>query len=101
MTLNARAQCCQGAARLLAERQAGMLTVLKEGVPGFAAIRHLTIRFQSLLRHHNETKLDRWLDDAKDCGIPASGMANTIRETATTMITSTAITQCNSMRPPP
>ncbi len=40
-------------------------------MPGFAAIRHLAIRFQSLLRHHNGTKLDRWLDDAKECGIPA------------------------------
>jgi transposase len=48
-----------------------MLTVLKEEVPGFAAMRHLAIRFQSLLRHHNETKLDPWLDDAKACGIPA------------------------------
>jgi transposase len=57
--------------RLLTERQVGMLTVLKEEVPGVAAIRHLAIRFQSLLRHHDETKLDRCLDDAKDCGIPA------------------------------
>ena len=48
-----------------------MPTVFKEEVPGLAAIRHLAIRFQSLLRHHNETKLDRWLDDAKNCGIPA------------------------------
>ena len=48
-----------------------MLTALNEDVPGFKAIRHLAIRFQSLLRHHNETNLDQWLDDAKDCGIPA------------------------------
>lgn len=34
-------------------------------------IRHLAIRFQNLLRGHNETMLDRWLDDAKGCGIPA------------------------------
>ena len=60
------------ARRLLTQRQVGMLTVLKEEVPGFAAIRHLAIRFQSLLRHHNEPKLDRWLDDAKDCGIPVN-----------------------------
>jgi Transposase/Putative ATPase subunit of terminase (gpP-like) len=56
--------------RQLTERQVGMLTVLKEDVPGFAAIRHLAIRFQNLLRGHNETTLDRWLDDAEDCGIP-------------------------------
>lgn len=24
-----------------------------------------------MLGHHDATKLDRWLDDAKDCGIPA------------------------------
>ena len=57
--------------RLVTERQVAMLTVLKEEVPGFAAIRHLAIRFQSLLRYHNGTKLDRWLDDANKCGIPA------------------------------
>ena len=57
--------------RLLTERQVGMLTVLKEEVPDFAVIRHLAIRFHSMLRHHNGTKLDRWLDDPKDCGIPA------------------------------
>ena len=43
--------------RLLTERQVVMLTVLKEDVPGFAAIRHLAIRFQSLLRHHKERSL--------------------------------------------
>ncbi len=57
--------------RLLTERQLGMLTSLKEEVLGFAAIRHLAIRFQSLLRQRNETKLDRWLDDAQDCSISA------------------------------
>ena len=65
------AAICMKPRRLLTERQGAMLTVLKEDVPGFAAIRHLAIRFQSLLRHHNGTKLDRWLDDAKECGIPA------------------------------
>jgi transposase len=34
-------------------------------------IRHLAIRFQTLLRHHDEKKLEQWLDDAKGCGIPA------------------------------
>jgi hypothetical protein len=57
--------------RLLTERQVGMPLALREEVPGFAAMRHLAIRFQSLLRHHHETKLDRWLDDAKGCGVPA------------------------------
>lgn len=65
------AAICMKPRPLLTERQIGMLTVLKEDVPGFAAIRHLAIRFQSLLRHHRETDLDRWLDDAKACGIPA------------------------------
>ena len=65
------AAICMKPRRLLTERQIGMLAVLKEEVPGFAATRHLAIRFQSLLRHHNETQLDRWLDDAKDCGIPS------------------------------
>jgi hypothetical protein len=31
-----------------------MLTVLKEEVAGFPAMRHLAIRFQSLPPHHNE-----------------------------------------------
>jgi transposase len=57
--------------RQLTERQVGILTVLKEDVPGFAAIHRLAIRFQNLLRGHNETTLDRWPNDAKDCGIPA------------------------------
>jgi hypothetical protein len=65
------AAICMKPRRLLTERQVGMLTVLKEEVPGFAALRHLAIRFQSLLRRRNEAKLDRWLDDARDCGIPA------------------------------
>ena len=65
------AAICMKPRPLLTERQVAMLTVLKEEVPGFAAIRHLAIRFQSLLRQHDGTKLDRWLDDAKDCGIPA------------------------------
>jgi hypothetical protein len=65
------AAICMKPRRVLTERQDKMLTVLKEAVVGFAAIRHLAIRFQSLLRHHNEPKFDRWLDDAKDCGIPA------------------------------
>jgi transposase len=57
--------------QLMTERQVGVLTILQEDVPGFAAIRHLAIRFQNLLRHHNEAKLDQWLDDAKNCDIPA------------------------------
>jgi transposase len=48
-----------------------MLATLESEVQGFAVIRHLAIRFQTLLRHRDETKLERWLDDAKDCGIPA------------------------------
>src|SRR5271166_6364136 len=48
-----------------------MLAVLKDEVPGFAVLRRLAIRFQSLLRHHDEKKLEQWLDDDKGCGIPA------------------------------
>ena len=39
---------CMEPRRLLTEHQVVMLTVLKEDVPGFAAIRHLAIRFHSL-----------------------------------------------------
>jgi hypothetical protein len=67
----AAAAICMKPPRLPTERQVRMHTVLKEGAPGSAGIRHLTIRFQSLMRHPDETKLDRWLDDAKDCRIPA------------------------------
>jgi hypothetical protein len=45
--------------------------VLKQEVPGFAVIRRLAIRFQSLLRRRDEKKLEPWLTDAKGCGIPA------------------------------
>ena len=48
-----------------------MLAVLKQEAPGFAVIRRLAIRFQSLLRHRDEKKLEPWLTDAKGCGIPA------------------------------
>ena len=48
-----------------------MLAVLKNDVPGFTIIRRLAIRFQSVLRHHKEKKLEEWLDDAKSCGVPA------------------------------
>ena len=48
-----------------------MLAALKQEVPGFAVIRRLAIRFQSLLRHRDEKKLEPWLTDAKGCGIPA------------------------------
>ena len=44
------AAICMKPRPLLTERQAGMLTVLKDEVPGFAVIRRLAIRFQSLLR---------------------------------------------------
>ena len=56
---------------LLTERQLVMLAVLKNEVPGFAVIRRLAIRFQSLLRYRDETKLEPWLTAAKGCGIPA------------------------------
>ena len=48
-----------------------MLAVLKDNVPGFAVIRRLAIRFQSLLLHRDEKKLEPWLADAKACGISA------------------------------
>jgi hypothetical protein len=58
ISLVVAAAICMKPRRLLTERQVAILTVLKEDVPGLAAIRHLAIRF-------------RWLDDAKECGIPA------------------------------
>ena len=60
---------CMKPRPLLTERQVGMLAVLKNEVPGFAAIRRLAIRFQCLLRHRDEKKLEPWLSDAKTCGI--------------------------------
>ena len=65
------AAICMKPRPLLTERQVGMLAVLKHEVPGFAVIRRLAIRFQSLLRRRDERKLEPWLTDAKDCGIPA------------------------------
>jgi len=57
-----------------------MLAVLKNEVRGFAVIRRLAIRFQSLLRQHDETKFEKWLDDARGCGIPAIvNFARTLR----------------------
>jgi transposase len=56
---------------LLNARQAKMLAELKEKVTGFSLIRYLAIRFQSLLRGRDVTKLERWLVDTKSCGIPA------------------------------
>ena len=65
------AAICMKPRPLLTERQVGMLAVLKDEVPGFAVIRRLAIRFQSLLRRRDEKKLEPWLTDAKGCGIPA------------------------------
>jgi transposase len=65
------AAICMKPRPLLTERHVGMLAVLKQEVPGFAVIRRLAIRFQSLLRHRDEKKLEPWLTDAKGCGIPA------------------------------
>jgi len=65
------AAICMKPRPLLTERQIGMLAVLKNEVPGFGVIRRLAIRFQSLLRYHDERKLEQWLDDARGCGIPA------------------------------
>ena len=65
------AAICMKPRPLLTERQVGMLAVLKDDVPGFAVIRRLAIRFQSLLRHRDEKKLEPWLADAKACGISA------------------------------
>jgi transposase len=64
------AAICMKPRPLLTERQVGMLAVLKNEVAGFAVIRRLAIRFQSLLRHRDEKKLEPWLTDAKGCGIP-------------------------------
>ena len=47
-----------------------MLAVLKHEVPGFAVMRRLAIRFQSLLRNRDEKKLGLWLTEAQGCGIP-------------------------------
>jgi hypothetical protein len=65
------AAICMKPRPLLTERQIGMLAALKEDVPGFVLLRRLAIRFRSLLRHCNETKLEDWLINAKECGITA------------------------------
>jgi transposase len=57
--------------RLLTTRQVGMPEVLTDEVAGFAVVRRLAVRFQALLRHRNESRLGRWIEDAEDCGIPA------------------------------
>lgn len=48
-----------------------MLEALKEDVAEFLVMRSLGLRFQGLLRHRDARKLERWIVDAKGCGIPA------------------------------
>ena len=56
---------------MLTARQIGMLEVLKEKVPGFIAMRRLTMRFRGVLRGKDVGKLDGWIGDARNCGIPS------------------------------
>lgn len=67
----AAAAICMKPRPLLTTRQVGMLEVRKDEVAGFAVMRRLALRFQALLRSHDESRLDRWIDDAKDCMTPA------------------------------
>jgi hypothetical protein len=57
---------------LLTERQVGILAVLKNEVPGFAVIRRLAIRFQSLLRNRDEKKLEHGSTTPRDAAFQLS-----------------------------
>lgn len=56
---------------MLTARQAEILKVLKETVPGFTTMRSLAMRFRGLLRGKDVGKLYGWINDARNCDIPS------------------------------
>ncbi len=48
-----------------------MLEALKKTVPGFTVMRNLAMRFRGLLRGDDVGKLNGWINDAQNCGIPS------------------------------
>jgi transposase len=65
------AMLCMKPRPLLTPRQMAALDALKDKVPGFSAMRSLSLRFQALLRSGNGERLDGWIADATKCGIRA------------------------------
>lgn len=53
----------------LTQQQAEKVDRLKASLPNFAVMRRLAMRFRSILRGHDPTKLDGWLKDARETGL--------------------------------
>lgn len=62
---------CMAPRPKLTERQASRVDLLKEQLPGFAAMRQLAMRFRGILRGKDPAKLDTWLADVRHSGLHA------------------------------
>src|SRR5271165_5151741 len=56
---------------MLTQHQAEKVDVLKRELPIFACMRSLAMRFRGLLRGNDLNALDKWIRDARGCGIHA------------------------------
>ena len=56
---------------MLTQHQAEKVDVLKQELPIFACMRSLAMRFRGLLRGNDLNALDKWIRDARGCGIHA------------------------------
>jgi transposase len=54
---------------MLTPAQAAKVAALKKASPSFVVMRGLAMRFREFLRGANPSKLTRWLDDARRCGV--------------------------------
>jgi transposase len=54
---------------MLTSAQAAKVEALKRASPSFIAMRQLAMRFRGILRGSGINKLDKWLDDAHQCGL--------------------------------
>lgn len=55
----------------LTARQASKVDLLKQHLPGFATMRQFAMRFRGILRSKDPAKLDTWLTDVRQSGLPA------------------------------
>jgi hypothetical protein len=53
----------------LTPEQAVKVDILKLSLPNFAVMRGLAMRFRGILRGHDPSKLDSWLNDARSTGL--------------------------------
>jgi len=65
------ASLCMKPTPTLTPSEAAKVTALKKASPSFVTMRRLAMRFRGLLRGSDPTGLDRFIEDARHCGLPS------------------------------